>query len=76
MRRIFTDSNSDKLIFWRKLYYYFNIIGLLSVVIANAFKKDLLPYRTIISIYLPIVLLIWVVAMIMIFILKRKINSN
>ncbi|SDR97872.1 hypothetical protein SAMN05216490_0312 [Mucilaginibacter mallensis] len=76
MRRIFASSNSDKLVFWQKVYFCFNIIGLCSTVLANAFKKDLLPYRTIISIYLPVVLLIWIVAMIMVFILKRKINSN
>jgi len=76
MGEILTGSNNDKLAFWRKVYYYFNIVGLLSIAGANFFKKDLLPYRTIITIYLSIVLLIWIVAMIMIFILKRKINSN
>jgi hypothetical protein len=76
MRRIFTGSDSDKLVFWRKVYFYFNIVGLCSIVAANVFKKHLLPYRTILLIYLPTLLLIWVVAMIMIFVLKRKINSN
>jgi len=76
MSAIFTGSYSDKLVFWRKVYLFFNFIGLTSTVAANALKKDLLPYRTIVLIYLIMVLLTWIVSMIMIFVLKRKINKT
>jgi hypothetical protein len=70
------DSNSEKLVFWQKVYFCFNLVGLCSIVAANGFKKQLLPYKTIISIYLATVLLIWAFSMIMTFRLKRKIKSN
>jgi hypothetical protein len=70
------DSNSEKLVFWQKVYFCFNLVGLCSIVAANGFKKHLLPYKTIISIYLATVLLIWAFSMIMTFRLKRKIKSN
>ncbi|MBB6111528.1 hypothetical protein SAMN05421821_112150 [Mucilaginibacter lappiensis] len=76
MKSIFTGSNSDKLVFWQKVLNYFNIFGLSSIVMANVFKKDLLPYRPILLIYLPILVLIGGVATIMVFVLKYKINSN
>jgi hypothetical protein len=76
MKTIFAGTNSEKLVFWQKIYFCFNLVGLCSIVAANFFKKQLLPYKAVITTYLLIVLSIWALSMSITFILKRKINST
>ncbi len=72
MARLVNGKDIAKLEFWRKAAFYFNIFGCLSVAGANIFKKDLVPYRTIITVYLLSVIVIWAITILMIFISKRK----
>ena len=69
-------NNRDKLRFWQKVSYYFNFVAIFSIAIVFGFKKIFLPYRTIMSVYLVVVLLVGVVAAVMTAIIKHKLNSG
>jgi len=76
LKFIFYGNNRDKLAFWRKVSFYFNIIGPISIFVEFYFKHFFFPYRTVMSIYLIALLLIGVLASIMASIIKRKMNLD
>lgn len=72
MRKLFNGSNGEKLILWRKVSFYFNIIGAISIFLAFYFKRILLPYRVVVCTYLIVLVLIGFTAALMATIIRRK----